>query len=134
MQNIKHVWIYTRFHGSADQIMRQQLTLGLNVRGTDFAVVGRSSDPADTPMPLRQGLRQALRAVRSGAADALLTATPENISHSNRRLRRVLNRLQDSGAVLLCVDCDLGYDLYLRGLEYPLRSRAARKGLGLPWC
>lgn len=97
-------------------------------------IVGSSRDMADDPMIYRRGLRKALKAIRTGKAHALMVTRLENISHSNRRLLYVLKRLQNSGAVLICGGCDIRYALAERGLERPLRRRAARKGLGFPWC
>lgn len=46
---------------------------------------------------------------------------------------RILNFLQDHGAVLVTAGTDLRYELTIRGLESSLRKRAVQKGRSLPW-
>lgn len=65
--------------------------------------------------------------------DALLVEDVGKISHDYSTALRVLEFLQDHGAVLICTQCDVSYVLYIKGLSQALHQRAVRKGLGLPW-
>ncbi|MFR1481259.1 MAG: hypothetical protein ACLSB9_39025, partial [Hydrogeniiclostridium mannosilyticum] len=73
------------------------------------------------------------RAIRQQQANALLVEDVGRISHEYCTALRVLEFLQDHGAVLLCTQCDVSYVLYVKGLSQALYQRAASKGLGLPW-
>lgn len=66
-------------------------------------------------------------------ANALLVEDVGKISHDYSTALRVLEFLQDHGAVLICTQCDVSYVLYIKGLSQALHQRAVRKGLGLPW-
>lgn len=55
------------------------------------------------------------------------------LSRDNSTLMRILNFLQDHGAVPVTAGTDLRYELSIRGLESSLRKRAAQKRGSLPW-
>lgn len=82
----------------------------------------------------RKGVEATSFAFDHGVGDnALLVEDVGKISHDYSTALRVLEFLQDHGAVLICTQCDVSYVLYIKGLSQALHQRAVRKGLGLPW-
>lgn len=55
------------------------------------------------------------------------------LSHEYSTALRVLEFLQDHGAVLICTQSDVRYELYIKGLSQPLQQRAMSKGGIVPW-
>ena len=72
-------------------------------------------------------------AVRQGLANGILIEDVGRLSHEYSTALRVLEFLQDHGAVLICTQADVRYELYIKGLSQPLQQRAMSKGGIVPW-
>ena len=81
----------------------------------------------------RMGLKEALRAVRIGHANAVLVRDVSQISGDKHTLLRVMETLQDHGAILLCTKEDTYASLRAKGISQQLYQRSFCMGLGLPW-
>lgn len=95
--------------------------------------VGASQDMSSGKTLGRMGLKEALRAIRTGYADAVLVRDALRLSEDSYTLFRIMEVLQDHGAVLLCTAEDAYTDLRLKNVSQRLYQRAACFGLGLPW-
>ena len=72
-------------------------------------------------------------AVRQGLASGCLIEDVGRLGHEYSTALRVLEFLQDHGAVLICTQADVRYELYIKGLSQPLQQRAMSKGGIVPW-
>ena len=81
----------------------------------------------------RMGLKQMMRAVKGGLAQAVLVQDLTRLSHDPAILMKILEFLQDHDAALITTESDLQYELYIKGLEQHFLRRAAQTGLRLPW-
>lgn len=98
-----------------------------------YTVVGTSQDQQSGSSIRRTGLKLMMGAVRRGEAHTVMVWDLSRLSRDNSTLIRILNFLQDHGAVLVTAGTDLRYELSIRGVELPLRKRAAQKGRDVPW-
>ena len=98
-----------------------------------WTVVGTSQDMSTGRTLARMGLREAQSAVRQGLANGILIEDVGRLSHEYSTALRVLEFLQDHGAVLICTQADVRYELYIKGLSQPLQQRAMSKGGIVPW-
>ena len=133
VRNLK-LWAYVRSSSPRPEVLIQQMKgLLTDAEQNGWQIVGTSQDMSTGRTLARMGLWEALRAIRQQQANALLVEDVGRISHEYCTALRVLEFLQDHGAVLLCTQCDVSYVLYVKGLSQALYQRAASKGLGLPW-
>ena len=133
MMNLR-LWAYARSSSPHPEVLiRQMQGLLTEAEQRGWKIVGASQDMSTGRTLARMGLLEAQRAIRQQQANALLVEDVGKISHEYHTALRVLEFLQDHGAVLICTQCDVSYVLYVKGLSQALHQRAVRKGLGLPW-
>lgn len=96
-------------------------------------VVGQSQEHSSGKTLDRMGLKEALRAVRLGYANAIYTYNVLQLSTDKLVLLRVLEILQDHHAVLICAGEDAYTALRGIGISQRLYQRSFCTGLGLPW-
>lgn len=99
----------------------------------NLPVVGTSQDMRSGMTLERMGLLMALRGTRTRYANALLVRDVSRLSENRHILLRIMETLQNHGAVLLCTAEDAHASLQAKGLAHLLRQRADGLGLGLPW-
>lgn len=128
------LWAYARSSSPHPEVLiRQMQGLLTEAKQKGWRIVGASQDMSTGRTLARMGLREAQRAIRQQQANALLVEDVGKISHDYHTALRILEFLQDHGAVLLCTQSDVRYELRIKGLSRALSQRAARKRLGLPW-
>ena len=133
MMNVR-LWAYARSSSPHPEVLiRQMQGLLTEAKQKGWRIVGASQDMSTGRTLARMGLREAQRAIRQQQANALLVEDVGKISHDYHTALRILEFLQDHGAVLLCTQSDVRYELRIKGLSRALSQRAARKRLGLPW-
>ena len=133
VRNMK-LWAYARSSSPRPEVLiRQMQGLLTEAEQNGWQIVGTSQDMSTGRTLSRMGLREAQRAIRQQQANALLVEDVGKISHEYYTVLRVLEFLQDHGAVLICTQCDVSYVLYIKELSQALHQRAVRKGFGLPW-
>ena len=129
------MWLYSR---SSDKhlkvLFRQMQNLLDEANRREYTVAGTSQDMGSGKSMARMGLKQMMRAVKGGLAQAVLVQDLTRLSHDPAILMKILEFLQDHNAVLITTESDLQYELYIKGLEKHFLRRAAQKGLRLPWC
>ena len=76
-------------------------------------------------------MREAQSAVRQGIANGILIEDVGRLSHEYSTALRVLEFLQDHGAVLICTQTDVRYELYIKGLSQALQQRIAHNRIKL---
>lgn len=127
-------WIYAR-SDSADPVeassAAEKLLKEAEVR--NWTVAGVSQDLCTGISLERPGMREVMRAIHNGLANAVLIESLEQISGFKLECRLFLRFLQDHDAILIGVDADLRYELWITGLETTLIERAVRKHYGVPW-
>jgi DNA invertase Pin-like site-specific DNA recombinase len=133
MMNLR-LWAYARSSSPHPEVLiRQMQSLLTEAEQNGWQIVGSSQDMSTGRTLARMGLREAQRAILHQQANALLVEDVGKISHDYYTALRVLEFLQDRGAVLICTQCDVRYEVHIKGLSQALYQRAARKRLGLPW-
>lgn len=133
MMNLR-LWAYARSSSPHPEVLiRQMQGLLTEAEQNGWRIVGASQDMSTGRTLARMGLREAQRAIRQQQANALLVEDVGKISYDYYTAMRILEFLQDRGAVLICTQCDVRYELHIKGLSQALYQRAARKRLGLPW-
>lgn len=133
VRNLK-LWAYARSSSPHPEVLiRQMKGLLADAEQNGWQIVGTSQDMSTGRTLARMGLQESQRAIRQQQANALLVEDVGRISREYSTALRILEFLQDHGAVLTCTQCDVSYVLYIKGLSQALHQRAARKGLGLPW-
>lgn len=133
MDNKTRVWLYARQRGDDGELALQKAKLMQVALDRGYNVTGYSSDVADTWLIFRPGLKEALRHIHAGAADALMVTRRSNISHNGNRFFYVMEKLQDSRARLIITGYDIGCAMHNTWEEMRLENRGKRKGLALPW-
>ena len=127
-------WVYVRGYGiGPSALIRQMSTLLDTAEQRGFTVVGQSQEISSGTTLRRIGLQEALRAVRLGYANAILTHSVFHLSVDRTVLLRVLEIMQDHHAVLICTAEDTYTCLYNIGLSPQLYQRSLNLTLGLPW-
>ena len=133
MKNLR-LWVYARSSSPHPEVLiRQMQRLLTEAKQNGWRIVGASQDMSAGHTLTRMGLREAQRAIRQQQANALLVEDVGKISHDYHTALRILEFLQDHGAILLCTQSDVRYELHIKGLSQALSQRAVRKRLGLPW-
>ena len=128
------LWAYARSSSPRPGVLiRQMQGLLADAERNHWTVVGTSQDMSTGRTLARMGLREAQRAVRQGIANGILVEDVGRLSHEYSTALRVLEFLQDHGAVLICTQTDVRYELYIKGLSQPLQQRAVSKGRIVPW-
>ena len=128
------MWLYSRSSDKRMFVLIQQMrNLLEEANHREYTVVGTSQDMGTGRSMARMGLKQMMRAVKGGLAQAVLVQNLTRLSHDPAILMRILEFLQDHNAVLITTESDLRYELYIKGLEQHFLRRAAQKGLRLPW-
>ena len=128
------VWLYSRSSDKHPSVLFQQMRNLLDVANRQkYTVAGTSQDMGTGRSMARMGLKQMIRAVKGGLAQAVLVQDLTRLSHDPAILMKILEFLQDHNAVLITTESDLQYELYLKGLENRFFQRAAQKSLPLPW-
>ena len=128
------VWLYSRSSDKHPSVLFQQMRNLLDVANRQkYTVAGTSQDMGTGRSMARMGLKQMMRAVKGGLAQAVLVQNLTRLSHDPAILIQILEFLQDHDAVLITTESDLQYELYLKGLENRFFQRAAQKSLPLPW-
>lgn len=128
------MWLYSRSGSQNLSILTAQMKdLLEEAERRGYIVVGTSQDQQSGNSIRRTGLKLMMGAVRRGEARTVMVWDLSRLSRDNSTLIRILNFLQDHGAVLVTAGTDLRYELSIRGVELPLRKRAAQKGRDVPW-
>ena len=128
------LWAYARSSSRrAGVLIRQMQGLLADAEHNHWTVIGMSQDMSTGRTLARMGLREAQSAVRQGLANGILVEDIGRLSHEYSTALRVLEFLQDHGAVLICTQSDVRYELYIKGLSQPLQQRAMSKGGIVPW-
>ena len=127
------VWLYARQHTTQAELRQQLHSLYQISAAQGLTVVGVSTDSEDAPLRKRPGLKELCWQVRKGQIQTVMVTRLSALSHSNRLLLRLLKQMQRYGVKLQTGHTQLMYELYVRGLETPLRNRAARFGGNLPY-
>ena len=128
------MWLYSRSSDKRVSVLIQQMrNLLEEANHREYTVVGTSQDMGTGRSMARMGLKQMMRAVKGGLAQAVLVQNLTRLSHDPAILMKILEFLQDHNAVLITTESDLQYELYIKGLEKHFLRRAAQKGLRLPW-
>lgn len=128
------LWAYARSSSPKPGVLiRQMQGLLADAERSHWTVVGTSQDMSTGKTLARMGLRGAQSAVRQGIANGILVEDIGRLSHEYSTALHVLEFLQDHGAVLICTQTDVRYELYIKGLSQALYQRAALKGRSLPW-
>lgn len=128
------VWLYARGGSARPAVLIAQMRdLVEEADRRGYPVAGASQDQKASWGRQYTGLNEMRRAVRAGRANAVLVKNLGQLGAHDKTALCILRFLQDHGAVLLCAESDVRYELYIRGLEQPLRRRALKKGCGVPW-
>ena len=128
------LWAYARSSSYLPSfLIQQKKELLTDEELNNWTVVGTSQDMSTGRTLARMGLREAQSAVRQGLANGILIEDVGRLSHEYSTALRVLEFLQDHGAVLICTQADARYELYIKGLSQPLQQRAMSKGGIVPW-
>ena len=128
------MWLYSRSSDKHLKVLFQQMQNLLDeANRREYTVAGTSQDMGSGKSMARMGLKQMMRAVKGGLAQAVLVQNLTRLSHDPAILMKILEFLQDHNAVLITTESDLRYELYIKGLEKHFFRRAAQKGLRLPW-
>ena len=96
-------------------------------------IVGQSQEMSSGQTLKRMGLREALRALRLGYANAVITYNVLQLSVDKLVLLQVLEIIQNNHAVLICTAEDACTHLHEMGLSQELYQRAFSLELDLPW-
>lgn len=133
-REMRTAWLYVRSGSqSLSALSAQMRDLLEEAERRGYTVVGTSQDQHSGSSIRRTGLKLMLGEVRRENAHIVMVWDLSHLSRDNSTLIRILNFLQDHGAVLVTVGTDLRYELSIRGLELSLRKRAVQKGRSLPW-
>lgn len=133
-REVRTVWLYSRSGSQSLSVLTAQMRELLEeAERKGYIVAGTSQDQHNGNGAHRAGLKLMMGAVRSGHAHIVMVWDLSRLSRDNSTLIRILNFLQDHGAVLVTAGTDLRYELSIRGVELPLRKRAAQKGRDVPW-
>ena len=128
------MWLYSRSSSQRPAVLFEQMrNLLEEAERREYTVVGTSQDMGTGRSMNRMGLKQMMRSVQGGLAQAVLVRDLTRLSHDPAILIQILEFLQDYDAVLITTKSDLRYELYTKGLENHFFQRAAQKGLALPW-
>ena len=134
IREVRTVWLYSRSGSQSLSVLTAQMRELLEeAERKGYIVAGTSQDQHNGNGVHRAGLKLMMGAVRSGHAHIVMVWDLSRLSRDNSTLIRILNFLQDHGAVLVTANTDLRYELSIRGVELPLRKRAAQKGRNVPW-
>lgn len=127
-------WAYVRdisVHPSV--VIGQMSRLLKDAEARGIPVVGASQDMSSGMTLERMGLLSALRAMRTMYANAVITRDVSRLSEDRYILLKIMENLQDHGAVLICTAEDAHASLQSKDIAHILRQRAEGLGLGLPW-
>ena len=126
------LWAYAQSSSPRPgMLIRQMQGLLADAERNHWTVVGTSQDMSTGRTLARMGLREAQSAVRQGLANGILVEDVGRLSHEYSTALRVLEFLQDHGAVLICTQADARYELYVKGLSQPLQQRITHNGIKL---
>lgn len=128
-------WAYVRITGRIlpSGLAARMVALMDAAERMGLEVVGQSQENSSGQSLRRIGLQEALRAVRLGYANAIITYNVLQLSVDSLVLLRVLEIMQDNHAVLICTNEDACTRLHSMGLAQQLYQRSFSLGLGLPW-
>lgn len=133
-REVRTGWLYSCSGSQSLSVLTAQMRELLEeAERKGYIVAGTSQDQHNGNGVHRAGLKLMMGAVRSGHAHIVMVWDLSRLSRDNSTLIRILNFLQDHGAVLVTANTDLRYELSIRGVELPLRKRAAQKGRNVPW-
>ena len=123
-REVRTVWLYSRSGSQSLSVLTAQMRELLEeAERKGYIVAGTSQDQHNGNGVHRAGLKLMMGVVRSGHAHIVMVWELSRLSRDNSTLIRILNFLQDHGAVLVTADTDLCYELSIRGVELPLRKR-----------
>ncbi len=133
-KDVIRAWAYAREDSTLPGILICQMAelLG-DAERQGIQTAGASQDMSSGKTLDRMGLKEALRAVRTGHANAVLVKDVSRISGDKHTLLCVMETLQDHGAVLLCIKEDAYTSLRAKGVSQQIYQRSFCMGLGLPW-
>ena len=127
-------WVYVRESNVPTGVVIAQMSRLLQeAERLGLSVVGMSQDIHNGRTLDWPGLKDALRAIRTGYADAVLVRNVSRLSEDRYTLLRIMEILQDHGAMLICTAEDAYAGLRLADVSQQLYQRATCFGLGMPW-
>ncbi len=127
-------WAYARADGVSTSVLIAQMEQVLEEAARrGIRTVGTSQDMCSGEVLDRAGLRDALKAVKKGVANAVLVRDVSRLSKNRHTLLQIMEILQDRGAMLICTAEDAYAGLRLQNVSQALCQRAACFGVGLPW-
>lgn len=111
------VWAYVRDSNVPPGVVIAQMSRLLeDAERLGLSIVGMSQDIHSGDSLDRQGLKDALRAIRTGYANALLVRDVSRLSEDHHILLRIIETLQEYDAVLICTAEDAHASLQAKGL------------------
>lgn len=127
-------WAYARDLTAHPHVLIGQMSQVLQeAERRGIAVVGTSQDMSSGRTLERMRLLSALRGTRTKYANAVIVRDVSRLSGDRYVLLRIMETLQDHGAVLICTAEDAYASLLAKGAAHLLCQRADGLGLGLPW-
>ena len=128
------MWLYSRSSDKHLKVLFQQMQNLLDeAERRAYAVAGTSQAMGYGKSMARMGLKQMMRAVKGGLAQAVLVQDLTRLSHDPAILMKILEFLQDPNAVLITTESDLRSELYIKGVDKHCLRSAAPKEPPLPW-
>ena len=102
-----NAWAYARdFHVPPAVLIGQMTELLGKAEKCGVPVVGTSQDMSSGKTLDRMGLKEALRAVHTGYANAVMVRDVFRLSEDEDALLRIMEILQDHGVFLICTEED----------------------------
>lgn len=127
-------WAYVRDFGVSPKVLGEQMALlKKEAAGLSVQLVGASQDISTGQSFERRGLAEALNAVRTGCANAVIVRDLARLGEDKYTLLHILETLQNNNAVLLCTAEDTYESLRAANLAPILFQWSFATGLGLPW-
>ena len=109
---MRTVWLYSLSgRQSLSELSAQMTDLLEEAERRGYIVVGTSQDQHSGNSIHRAGLKLMMGEVRRGNAHIVMVWDLSRLSRDNSTLIRILNFLQDHGAVLVTAGTDLRYEL-----------------------
>lgn len=130
---MERVWLYGRLRSSKKELNQQIVALHEMASQQGKTVVGLSTDEEDGPLHSRPGIREMRQMIRTGRVQTVMVTRLTSLSHSRRRLLRLLKEMQAHGVKLQTGHTQLAYEMNEYDLECPLLRRAYKFDGFVPW-
>ena len=130
---MEKVWLYACMRSSKMELNQQIAVLYEIAARQGKKAVGLSTDEKGGPLYSRPGIREMRQMIRTGLVQTVMVTRLTSLSHSRRRLLRLLKEMQAHGVKLQTGFAQLAYELNEYDLERPLRRRAYKFDGFVPW-